>query len=299
MAFDFVTTSFKEEYATTTEMLMQQKKALYLPYVENDTFEGKAATVVEQFGETTAQTKTTRGAPTPNIDVPRKRPWIFPTDINWATQATKEDQLRSAIDPTSKLQMAGVAAMNRKMNEIVRTAFFATVLEGEGGTGNSLTSEAFDTTNYQVGVDVGGTASSLNVAKLQDAVRMHLGANEEELDEPLYAAISEYEHDALLKEIQVTNTDYSGSAVLMDGRVKRFMGIDFILDSRLNISSGNRLIPVWRASGMTFGTWDSLTAEIDRLPTNSYVWQVYLEMTIGAVRTEQGKVVQILCDDQI
>lgn len=300
MAFDFVTKSFKEEYAATTALLMQQKMPLYLPYVDMDSHEGKAATVVEQFGETTAQTKTSRGAPTPNIDVPRKRPWVFPTDINWGHQVAKEDQLRSAVDPTSKLALAGVAAMNRKKNEIVRDAFFATVLEGEGGTGNSLTSEPFDTTSYQVAVNTGGTASSLNVAKLKEAVRMHLAANEEELDEPLYAAISSYEHDALLNEIQATSADFNGGqAVLVEGRIKRFMGIDFVLDERLNISGGNRLIPVWRKSGMHFGTWDGMITEMDRLPTNSYVWQVYLEMTVGACRVEQGKVVQILCDDRI
>ena len=118
--------------------------------------------------------------------------------------------------------------------------------------------------------------------------------------EPIYCAISSYEHDALLKEIQVVNKDYNGgSAVLENGRIRRFMGFEFIITERLGITSGNRLIPAWTKSGMHLGMWDSINAQITERADKSYATQVYLCGTFGATRLMEGKVIQILCDDQI
>ncbi|MGH8596740.1 MAG: phage capsid protein, partial [Gammaproteobacteria bacterium] len=186
-------------------------------------------------------------------------------------------------------------AMNRKIDDIILSSIFGTNFKGENGT----TSEAFDTTNYQVAVTVGGAASSLNVAKLQSAVQKLLLANKGDLMEAVNAAISSYEHDALLKEVQIANKDFGGSAVLVDGRVKRFMGVDFTMTERLNISGGNRLVPIWVKSGMHLGVWQDINAEIAKRSDKRFSWQVYTSMTVGATRLQSGKQIQVLCDDQI
>lgn len=240
--------------------------------------------------------RTTRYEDTPNIDVEQARPWVFPEDYHWGRLVDKIDKLRMIIDPTAKLTQAGVAAMLRAKDDEIISKFFATAVTGEDGTG----SEAFDTSTYTVAVNTGGTASSLNVAKLQEARRMLMQAYKGEITERTYCAISSYEHDALLKEIEVTNSDFNGgNPVLVDGTVRRFMGFDFIVTERLNIASGNRLIPIWTPSGMHLGMWEDLQVRIDERADKSYSWQVYLNETIGATRTQQGKVVQVLCDDQI
>jgi hypothetical protein len=186
--------------------------------------------------------------------------------------------------------------MNRAIDDEILAAIFGTNFTGENGT----TSETFDTTNYQVGVNVGGTASSINVAKLQSAVQKLMLANKGELMEPVYAAISSYEHDALLKEVQVSNKDYNGgSAVLEDGKVKKFMGVNFIITERLAITSGNRLIPIWLKSGMHLGMWQDIMTRITERNDKSHATQVYLCGTFGATRLQPGKVIQVLCDDQI
>jgi hypothetical protein len=263
--------------------------------VSTGTHTGKAASVVEQFGSATAVVRTSRHADTPLLDLSQDKRWVFPIDYEWASLIDEQDKLRLIIDPTSPYARAGAAAMNRAMDDVLLTAIFGTNFKGENGT----TSESFDTTNYQVGVNVGGTASALNVAKLQSAVQKVLLANKGDLSESVFGAISSYEHDSLLKEIQVVNKDYSNSAVLEGGRVKRFMGVDFTLTERLNITSGNRLIPIFLKSGMYLGVWNDINTQITPRPDKSYSTQVYLCMTLGATRLQAGKQIQVLCDDQI
>lgn len=292
---DTITVASVQQYKSNVELLLQQEGSRLANAVTNGSHVGKAASIVEQFGLATAVLKTSRHEDTPLLDLSQDKRWVFPLDYEWASLVDNEDQLRAIVDLTSPYARAGAAAMNRAKDDVILTAIFGTNFKGENGT----TSETFDTTNYQVGVNTGGTASALNVAKLQSAVQKLLLANKGDLMESVYGAISSYEHDSLLKEIQVVNKDYSNSAVLENGRVKRFMGVDFILTERLNVTSGNRLIPIWLKSGMYLGSWKDIQAKISERADKSYATQVFLAMTLGATRTQAGKSIQVLCDDQI
>lgn len=296
---DNITVASVQQYKANVELLLQQEGSRLRNAVTVGSHVGKAASVVEQFGSATAQVKTSRHADTPLLDLSQDKRWVFPSDYEWASLVDNEDQLRAIVDLTSPYARAGSAAMSRAIDDVILSAIFGTNYTGENGT----TSESFGTVgsgSYDVGVNVGGTASGLNVAKLQGAIRLLMTANKGELMEPVYGAISSYEHDLLLKEAFVANKDYNGgAAVLENGKVKRFMGVDFILTERLTITSGNRLIPVWLKSGMYLGMWKDIAAEISKRADKSYATQVYLCMTLGATRTQLGKQVRVNCDDQI
>jgi len=295
---DNITVASVQQYKANVELQLQQEGSRLRGMVSTGSHQGKAASVVEQFGSATAQLKTGRHADTPLLDLAQDKRWVFPNDYEWASLIDNEDKLRMIIDPTSPYARAGAAAMNRAMDDVILTAIHGTNFTGENGT----TSETFGTLGsgtYDVAVATGGAASALNVAKLQAAIRILMTANKGELMEPVYAAISSYEHDALLKEVQVANKDFGGSAVLVDGKVKRFMGIDFVITERLTITAGNRLIPVWLKSGVYLGMWNDLNAEVTKRADKSYATQVYLAMTLGATRTQLGKSIRIQCDDQI
>jgi hypothetical protein len=295
---DTITVASVQQYRANVELLLQQTDSRFAGKVDQGSYVGKAASVVEQFGEATAQQRTSRHADTPLLDLSQEKRWVHPADYEWGSLIDNQDKLRAIIELTSPYAQAGAAAMQRKIDDIIITAFFATAYTGENGT----TTESFGTQGsgtYDVGVDVGGTASSLNVAKLQKAVRILMTANKGELMEAVNGAISSYEHDALLKEIQVVNKDYGASAVLVDGKVKRFMGVDFLITERLNIGSGKRLIPIWLKSGMHLGTWGELQARISERADKGYATQVYLSFTKGATRTQLGKTIRVECDDQI
>lgn len=295
---DTITVASVQQYAANVELLLQQKDVRLADKANQGSYVGKAASIVEQFGSATAQLKTGRHADTPLLDLAQDKRWVFPLDYEWASLIDNEDQLRAIINLTSPYAMAAAAAMNRRKDQVFLDAIFGTNYTGENGT----STESFGTLGsgtYDVGVNTGGTASSINVAKLQLGIRILMTANKGELGEAVHGAISSYEHDALLKEMQIANRDYGGSAVLVDGRVKRFMGVDFTITELLTITSGNRLIPLWLKSGMHIGTWNGLTARIGERADKSYATQVYTSMTLGATRTQLGKQIRIQCDDQI
>lgn len=295
---DSITVASVQTYKANVELLLQQQDSRLRNAVTTSSIVGKSASIVEQFGSATAQERTSRHADTPLLDLSQDKRWVFPTDIEWGSLIDNQDRLRAIVELTSPYAMAAAAAMNRKTDLIILAAIFGTNYTGENGT----TSETFGTLGsgtYDVGIDTGGVASALNVAKLQKAIRILMTANKGDLGEAVYGAISSYEHDSLLKEIQVVNKDYGNSAVLVDGRVKRFMGVDFTLTEQLTITSGNRLIPIWLKSGMHLGIWNDINAQISVRADKGYATQVYTSMTVGATRTQLGKQIRIQCDDQI
>ena len=288
---DFITTSFVNDYKTTVQFLLQQMGSRFRMACSEDAYKGQQGKSVEQFGSATAQVRTSRNSDTPIIALQQDARWVFPTDYEWGALIDDQDKLRMIIDPVSPTAQAAAFAMQRAQDDVIINAFFATAYTGQFGT----TTETFDTTDYQVASTVGGTGSNMNVAKLQAAKLALMKANKGEIREPMYCAISSEEHDALLKEVQVSNRDYNGTPVLEDGNIKRFMGFEFIVTERLLLDSSNtyRLCPAWVKSGMHFGVWEDIVAEVTKRADKSYSTQVYTRMTIGATRLMQGKVVQI------
>jgi hypothetical protein len=278
---------------------MQQTDSRLRGMVSTDSYVGKQASVIEQFGEATAQKRTSRHSDTPLLDLSQDKRWVFPVDYEWASLIDQVDKLRMRIAPEGQYTRAAAAAMLRAIDDEIILAFFASAFKGENGT----TADGFGTIgtgDNDVGNDVGGTDSGLNVAKLQEGLRKLMTRHKGEIMEPTHGAIGPFEHDLLLKEIQVVNKDYNGgAAVLENGRIRRFMGFEFVITDRLTITSGDRLIPLWVKSGMHLGVWQDVMASIDKRADKGNSWQVYTNMTIGATRTQAGKVIRVNCNDQI
>jgi hypothetical protein len=139
----------------------------------------------------------------------------------------------------------------------------------------------------------------LTVAKLREAKRILMAADLD-LDDPmnvLTCAVGATQHDNLLAEAQVISLDFNEKPVLMEGKIVRFLGINFVHTELLESSSGDKLIPVWAKSGMHLGLWNDITTDIsERKDLQGLPWQAYVYMSAGATRIEEEKVVQIACD---
>lgn len=295
---DSITTAEVVAYKNAVDHLLQQKESRLAGKVTNDSYRGKEGVPVEQFGAVTAQLRTGRHSDTPLLNITQARRWVHPKDYEWASLIDNVDKLRLNIQPEGPYTQAAAFAHQRVKDIEIVGAFFATSVTGETGTGT----EPFNTTDYQVGVNTGGTASNINVPKLRDALKKLMLANKGDLMEPAYMAFTAYEHDTLLGELQVVNRDYNGgAAALENGMVKRFAGFEFtVLDNDLiTITGGNRLIPAWVKSGMHLGTWQDFMVRISERADKGHSWQIYTCQTLGATRLQQGKVVQVLCDDLI
>jgi hypothetical protein len=129
-----ITTASVQQYKANVELLLQQEGSRLRSMVTTGTHVGKAASIVEQFGVTTAVLKVTRHSDTPLLDVPQDKRWVFPLDYEWGSLIDNEDQLRMIVEATSPYARAAAAAMNRAIDDLILTQIFGTNFKGENGT---------------------------------------------------------------------------------------------------------------------------------------------------------------------
>ena len=288
-----VTTHFIQQYSSNVQLLLQQKGSKLRGAVSVGSYTGKAAKAIEQVGSVVAQKRTIRHGDTPLISTPADARWVFPVDYEWADLIDDQDKLRMLIDPQSSYAQNGAYALGRAMDDEIISAFFATSKTGENGSTNT----AFDTANQQVAATEGSTgATGLNIAKLREAKKI-LMANEVDIDnDPLFVLITAEQHNDLLNEAQAISLDYNTRPVLVDGKITAFMGFNFIHTERLGVDgSSYRRCPAFAKSGMHLGMWNDINTMISERADKGYATQVYVKGTFGATRTEEGKVVEILC----
>jgi hypothetical protein len=291
---DNIASVYAVQYGTNISLLLQQKGSKLRTAVQTGSYKGKASEVVTQYGATAARAVSTRYTPIVPVNTPNNRRWVFPEDFDWADLIDNFDKLRLLADPQSAYAQNGLYAMGRAMDDVIISGMLGDNKTGEAGG----TTTQFDSTNQRVAVNYAASGNvGLTVDKLREARRI-LMENEVDLDaEPVYCAISAEQHDDLLGQIQVVSSDFnSDTPVMKDGKVMQFLGINFIHSERLPLSSTFRRCPVWVPSGVHLGMWNDIMSDItQRRDLSSHPYQVYLMGTFGATRTEEKKVVDILC----
>jgi len=272
-----------EQYSNNVQMLSQQKGSLLRDKVDSETVQGKNA-FFEQIGSVTAQVRSSRHAPTPQLDTPHARRRVSLADYEFADLIDDQDKVRTLIDPTSSYAQAAAFAMGRAMDDVIISAATGTSFTGvSGGTSTALPGSQAIT---ESGTD------GLTIAKLREAKRtFDLASVDASI--PRYIVVSPRQIDDLLGTTSVTSADFNTVRALVTGEVNTFMGFQFIVSNRLSIASSKRLCFAYAQDGIKLALGKDVMSRIDERADVGYATQIYYCMSIGATRMEEEKVVSI------
>ena len=286
-----ITTSFVEQYSSNVAMLSQQMGSKLRGSVDVETVRGKNA-FFDQVGVTAAQLRTSRHGDTPQIDTPHSRRRLSLADYEWADLVDDVDKVRMLVDPTSSYARAAAAAMNRAMDDVIITAFNASANTGvAGGTSTALPSGQKTATSDQ--------SDGLTIAKLLAAKKI-LDDNDVDPSLKRYIVCGPQQISDLLGTTSVTSADFNTVRALSTGEVNSFLGFEFIMSTRLNKDATNttdRLVFAYTEDAIKLGIGKDISAKISERADKSYSTQVYYAVSLGAVRMEEEKVVQIPCHE--
>jgi hypothetical protein len=286
-----ITTSFVEQYSSNGSMLSQHMGSKLRGSVDVEIIHGKNA-FFAQVGVTAAQLRTSRHGDTPQIDTPHSRRRLSLADYEWADLVDDVDKVRMLVDPTSSYAKAAAAAMNRAMDDVIITSFNASVATGVAGGG----SEALPSTQKTATSD---QSDGLTIAKLLSAKKI-LDNNDVDPSLKRYIVCGPQQISDLLGTTSVTSADFNTVRALSTGEVNSFLGFEFIMSTRLNKDATNttdRLVFAYTEDAIKLGIGKDIGAKISERADKSYSTQVYYCMTLGAVRMEEKKVVQIPCHE--
>lgn len=300
MADTGLTDLFVTQYKTLLKMKLQQTGSMLRGKVEEGYHAGaKMASPINLVSAMSMKTPEGRFSPKVNTPADYSRRWVMPIDKEGDQLVDNFDQLKTPIDPKSKLVERAAAAVARSWDdEIIRSATAAATIGTDVG---SLTTEAFSST-FQIAAAFGASAAvGLTVAKLNEARRiLEKYHNAEELNAGLATAvIGSSQHADLRNQALVTSNEFNrNGGVLVDGNVTKFMGFNLVQSERLAVASNVRSVLVFVKSGIYLGIWQDIKTQVFQRPDlSSNPWDISTVVSYGATRTELGKVIEILCAD--
>lgn len=116
-----------------------------------------------------------------------------------------------------------------------------------------------------------------------------------------YIVVGSQQIQDLLRTTEITSADYNVIRALVDGTIDTFLGFKFIRSERLAIGTVSGTADIrscfaFHKSGIKFSMAER-KSYMDILPARRHALQIRTTMLLGAVRTENEKVVRIYCDE--
>lgn len=286
MAFT-ITENFVKSFASTLYLTAAQKRSLFRDCVRIEMNVVGRMKSFDRLASGDVEEDVTQHGDTPLHDLVHSRRWAILRDYIFSPMIDDEDKLKMIIDPTSEYTVRCAEAHERRVDDTVIAAFYAAAVTGENFDG----SETF--TNQLASGSTGMTPT-----KLRSAMETLVAANVM-MDEEFYLALAPKQvYTDLLNFPELTNNDYNTVRTLVDAKIGSFMGFKFVVTNRLPTNgSSERRCFAWAKSGMGLAIAKDKTADVVRRPDKKNNAQIISKSSLGAVRVEMAKVVEIPCTE--
>jgi hypothetical protein len=305
--------TFVNEFSSNIWFLSQQKSSRLAPYVDLENQKSEYS-FFDRLAPSDMGDKIGRNSDTVLTDVDWSRRRVSTQDYAIATLVDQEDKLRLIHTPESEIMMNYKMAAGRKMDEIIIGSALGVAYAGKTG------SSPVNIPNEQkVGATDGTNFTKLTVETLR-ILKQKFWENEAvEEGEPLYFACKSSDLINMLRETEVTSSDFNTVKALAEGKIDDYMGFKFIrtelipqtdaLIANFDASDGSVgitapatgvSIPVgsnrcfaFCKSAIKMGIARSPEGRVSERPDKNYAMQVYYRMSMGGVRMEEEKLVEV------
>lgn len=282
-----------QSYSTGVELLAQQMSSQTRQAVREESMSGKRH-AFDQVGAVRMKKKEGRATDIPSVNTLHARRWVTAQDFYIRDFVDEFDKLKILNDPTNAYTQAFAAAASRELDKTVIDAALGTAYIGEDGT------ESVALPNEQK-IAAGGTGFTLE--KLQEASEKLKAANALMPGDTCHVFWTARQEREFINTNQVSSVDFNRERVLPDGTVKYFYGCHFhLLEDDAEIghllpkSGSTRSCAMFLRSGINLGTWKAPYGRVAWIDERES-YQVMAGMSIGAVRMQDSKVIEIAVEE--
>lgn len=279
-----ITEAFVQQYGDNFRHLAQQMASRFEPHVSIEANIVGMSKSINRLGQRTAKRRTQRHGDTPINDQPHSTRFVDLFDWEDGDMLDDQDKIRMLTDPTSEYVKAMVASLNRAKDDVIIAAL--------GGNSRATTGNIILPTVQKIAV--GGTG--LTKAKIIQAKKLF---RRNEVDahngEELFITYTAQAAADVLADATLTSADFMAGKFLQEGDIEgKWMGFTWIPSERTpHDGSTTRRLYAWAKSGVTLGKGADIVTKVGEDPGKGFNTRVYAKMSIGSVRVEEEKVVEI------
>lgn len=282
-----ITEAFVQQFADNFRHVAQQMPSRLESCVTLESGIVGMSKSINLLGQRTAQRRLVRHGDTPINDQQHGTRYVDLYDWEDGDMVDDLDKVRMLVDPTSDYVRGMVSAMNRAKDDVL----IANMRGGSRSTAGNILLPA----SQKIAVN----ASGLTKTKIIQAKKMfRQNEADEENGEELYMAYTAQMLADVLADTTLTSSDFLAVQMLQNGSLKgKWMGFTWVPTERLHKESTTRYGLAWAKSGVTLGIGKDTTTEVGKDPGKGFNTRVYAKQAIGAVRSEEVKVVEIACQE--
>ena len=200
----------------------------------------------------------------------------------------QEDIVQMLIDPKSASTENLVMNMMRQVDDILITAFNAAAADGAGGTVAFPASQVIGDYTTEITLD--------HILEVDELFQ----SNDVDPDEERYFVIGPKQRRKLLQLVEVSSSDYQPRQALATGYLPNFMGFNWIVSNRLNVPLANQLdCFAFTKKAMGLHVAGDISSRVAERPDMSFAWQVYMYLSMAAVRVEDEHIVHFKAKDTV
>ena len=304
-----ITTAFVEGFKNTIYITSQQKSARLWgkSRMESQSSEKDS---YERIGEVEVRPVTERHGDTPILNTPHSRRSVSLEDTEWGDMIDRLDRVRLLINPDDAYVQAAIMSLNRQKDDIFIAAALGLAYTGKKGN----IAVPLPASQKLVAIKEDGSgASGLNVFTLT-LIQEKFDVADIDEEVTRYLAITGKQRQNLLRDKELTDQDFAVVKALVQGKVDFFMNFNFIRSQRLpvtsavtaydpldgslgggsNLPGGARRCFAWIGDGMISVTGEDLFVDVGPRRDKKMNTQIFVEHSVGAVRMEEVKVVEII-----
>jgi hypothetical protein len=292
-----ITTAFVQQFKSAIDVLLQQGESRLRDTVTQENPVGEKA-FFEQLGLVELSPIITRHGPTSLMSTPHARRMMTSAEFGGADLVDDLDKPDMLIDPAGDYARNFARAAGRTIDRTIITSFKATAKTGKDGT-TDVAFPAGNTVAVDFNLPGAVTTSNLTVAKVRRAAEL-LNIGEVPMEDR-YAAISSAQLRSLQQDDEFTSRDFSGMLVpLMTGGLPvQWMGFTWKMTQLLPVVTATNVRSAffYHKRGIKLGMWKDFTVEIDKRSDLNNSTQVLMKGKLGAMRMQEGMVIEVLCDE--
>lgn len=289
-----------KQFKDSLDLALQQQDSRLASRATQSTYQGEGARMLATLAEISLEQMTSKKDPITFGDTVWAQRWATPQYWDKALQLDRIEEAQAFADPKNIMVQAFRAAVERKKDDVFKTAIFGDALTGKNGT--TTTTWASEGANQIVTQTIqSGTGSSavrLNTKKLRAALKILKKNNVNRQYEDIFVGIDGEQSDALYDETVFISKEYTADAFTRNdkGMITSFMGFQFVEIEDLPNDGTYTRVPVWTRSAMDFGTWDTPKFKVwenDGIRGNP--WCLYGYQSFSAARRDPKRIVEIKC----
>lgn len=248
----------------------------------------------DQIGKWEMTAKTGVNSDTPQNDPNLSRTRVDIATYNDARMFDRSLRLQEFSDPTSEAGFCLQSSVGVQLDKIIYEAMGGTAYRGETGS----TSVSFPA-GKTVAVNFEGSNTGLTTAKIRRAKKMLDAAGVPDYDRTFVCDATGLEQ--LLGSKPPTSTDYNAIKALVNGEINTWLGFKFVVlpDGIINVASNIADYFAFQKTGICVGMLEELFLRMEERPDKSYSRQVYYEISAGAARLEEAKVIKVKSDTTV